>query len=229
MKNQNLVKNYNMFEIMSRAWVIFKAKDNTLTFGESLKKSWHIAKNGINNETFEQIYNNNYDNIYHYVFSKVKDIEISKDIIQEVFIRLHKHLGSYDYKKAKLNTWLHKIALNLVIDYVRSKANQNSLISISVNQCIDDDNKEYLQLPDNSINDNDIENNELLDSLGKAFEDLTPKYKQIAEMFFIHELSYKEIVNILNIPMGTVKGMINRCRAKLQDNLKDVRTKASVI
>jgi len=120
---------------------------------------------------------------------------------------------------AKLNTWLRTIANNAIIDYIRSKANKNSLVNISVNQSIDDDNKEYLQLPDNSTNDNTAENNELLDKLGTAFDNLKPKYKQIAEMFFIQELTYKEIEAILNIPMGTVKGMINRCRTKLQKQL----------
>ncbi len=208
--------------------LFFKAKDNSLTFSESLTKSWHIAKNGINNETFDEIYNKNYNNILNYVNYKIKDSEIAKDITQDIFIKLHKHLDNYDVYQAKLTTWLRTITNNTIVDHIRSKANRFSLISTSVNQCTDD-NKEYLQLPDNSTNDNTIENNELLDNLSKAFETLKPKYKQIAEMFFIHELSYKEIAEILNIPMGSVKGNINRCRAKLQENLKDVRTKDSAI
>ena len=222
MKNQNLVKKFDkkmMSLIMKTAWFIFKSENNTLSFGDCLRKSWHIAKNGENNETFEEVYNKNYNSIYHYVNFKIKDSEIAKDITQDVFIKLHKNFDKYDVYMAKLNTWLRTIANNAIIDYIRSKANKNSLVNISVNQSIDDDNKEYLQLPDNSTNDNTAENNELLDKLGTAFDNLKPKYKQIAEMFFIQELTYKEIEAILNIPMGTVKGMINRCRTKLQKQL----------
>lgn len=230
MKNKNnLVKKYDKSMIMRNAWKMFKSNtDENITFGDCLRQSWHIVKNEENNKTFDEIYKNNYDSVFSYVNYKIKDSEIAKDITQDVFIKLYKHLDNYDVYTAKLTTWLRKITINAIIDYIRSKANKISLISVSVNQSTDDDNKEYFQLPDNSTNDNTIENNELLEGLSQAFENLKPKYKQIGEMYFIHELSYKEIATNLNIPMGTVKGMINRCRTKLQDNLKDVRTEVNI-
>jgi len=222
-KKNNLVKKYNMSLIMTRA---HKFKDEIPmnertddTFSNCLKKSWHIAKNGINNSTFDEVYNKNYSNVYYYVNFKIKDSEIAKDITQDIFIKLHKHLDNYDVYTAKLTTWLRTITNHAIIDYIRSKANKNSMMNISVNQCTDDDNKEYLQLPDNSTKDDTIENNELLDKLALAFDNLKPKYKQIGEMYFIQELSYNEIAKTLDIPMGTVKGMINRCRMKLQEQL----------
>ncbi len=218
---KNLVKKYNKSEIMRKAWVIFKSDNNTLSFGDCLRKSWHIAKNGENNETFEEIYNNNKKQIFRYILLKVKDVEIAEDLTQEVFIKLHKNFYRYDVYKAKINTWLHAIANNCIIDHIRSKANKNKMNSISINQSIDENNKEFLQLPDNSTNENDVEINQLSDNLNKAFENLKPKYKQIAEIYFRQELKYNEISEQLNIPMGTVKGMINRCREMLQEQLKN--------
>jgi len=221
-KRNNLVKKYDKSMIMRNAWKMFKSNtDENITFGDCLRQSWHVAKNGENNKTFDEIYKTNYESTLSYVTFKIKDSEIAKDITQDIFIKLHKHLDNYDVYTAKLSTWLRTITNNTIIDHIRSKANKFSLVSTSVNQCIDDDNKEYLQLPDNSTKDDTIENNELLNNLAQAFDNLTPNYKQIAELYFIQELSYKEIAELLIIPLGTVKGMINRCRAKLQEQLID--------
>jgi RNA polymerase sigma factor (sigma-70 family) len=222
MKKQNLVKKFDkkmMSIIMTRAWKIKRESNNTISFSSSLRKSWHIAKNGKENETFEEVYNNYYKQIFFYINGKVRNSELAKDLTQDTFAKAFKNFDVYNVYKAKLNTWIYSIALHCVIDYVRSKANKNSFISVSVNQTNDTDNKEYLQLPDNTVNKNDVENNELNDKLNKAFKTLNPKYKQIADMFFKQELKYNEIATQLNIPMGTVKGMLNRCRAKLQEQL----------
>ncbi|MHA1754673.1 MAG: RNA polymerase sigma factor [Candidatus Odinarchaeia archaeon] len=221
-KKNNLVKKYNMSLIMTRAWALRHKSNNTISLSDCLRQSWHIAKNGINNSTFDEVYNKNYSNVYNYVNFKIKDSEIGKDITQDVFIKLHKHLDNYDVYTAKLTTWLRTITNHAIIDHIRSKANKNSLMNISVNQYTDDDNKEYLQLPDNSTKDDTIENNELLDKLGQAFDNLKPKYKQIGEMYFIQELSYNEIAKTLDIPMGTVKGNLARVRKMLQENLKNM-------
>lgn len=217
---KNLVKKYDKSMIMRNAWKLFKSNtDKNITFGDCLRQSWHIAKNGTNNIRFEDVYNNFYKQIFFYINGKVKDSNLAEDLTQDTFAKVYKKFDNYNVYKAKLNTWIYSIALNCVIDHIRSKAHNNKLASVSVNQYTDEDNKEFLQLPDNSTNDNTIENNELLDKLSKAFENLKPNYRQIAEMYFIQELKYNEIAEQLDIPMGTVKGMINRCRTKLQEQL----------
>lgn len=226
MKNQNLVKKFtkkDMSVIMTRAHKFLAEipmdSRTEETWSNCMKKSWHIAKNGENNIRFEDVYNNYYKQIFYYINGKVKDSDLAEDLTQNTFEKVFKKFDNYNVYKAKLNTWIYSIALNCVIDHIRSKANKNKLQNISVNQYTDEDNKEFLQLPDNSTNDNTIENNELLDKLSMAFENLKPNYRQIAEMYFIQELKYNEIAETLNIPMGTVKGMINRCRTKLQSQL----------
>jgi len=226
-KKNNLVKKFDrkmMSLIMSRAWKLFyqipvnERVDES--FSNCLRKSWSIAKNGKDNQTFEQVYNKNYKQILYYVNGWVKNMTEAEDITAKVFIKLHKNFEKYDVYQAKISTYLHVIAKSMITDHYRTNHSDKY---VNVNSFVDDDGKEIFQFVDDSTNDG-IENDELSNSINTALSNLKPKYKQIAELFFVKEMTYKEISTMLNLKMGTVKGMINRCRAKLQEELKDVRT-----
>ncbi len=60
---------------------------------------------------------------------------------------------------------------------------------------------------------------ELKKRINRAFNTLKPNYKRIAELFFLDGKKYHEIAEICQIPMGSVKGMINRARTLLQMEL----------
>jgi RNA polymerase sigma-70 factor, ECF subfamily len=224
MKNNNLVAKYNKSEILKFAWVLFRTVNNTKSFGDCLRQSWHIAKNGNNNNTYNEIYKNFNKPILNYIYNKVKNIEDAQDICQEVFIRLHKHLANYDVYKAKISTWLYTIANNLIIDHYRTDKSGNYT---NVSSFVDaETGKETYQF----VADESYETEVVMDNadkslkIAKAFASLKPSYKRIAELYFLEDKPYNEIAEICNVPMGTVKGMINRCRAMLQGELKDIRT-----
>lgn len=211
---------YNKSIIMRRAWKLFKANEFK-TFSESLIHSWKLAKNGADSITFEQVYKKHYTEILYFVNRTAKSFEDAEDITGETFAKLHKLFDSYDVTKAKMRTYLYLIAKHAVVDFYRVDKQDNY---INVGSYVDDEGKDMFQFVDESTNDN-IENDELGNSIHNAINSLKPKYKEIAELLFIKELSYKEISKVLNMPMNNVKVNINRCRAMLQANLKDVRKK----
>jgi len=228
-KKNNLVKKYNMSLIMTRAWKLFAEIPLTDRVDESfslcLTLSWKIAKNGLDSITFEQVYKKHYKEILYFVNKTAKSIEDAEDITSLVFEKLHRLFDSYDVHKAKVRTYLYVIAKTKTIDFYRTDKQDNY---INVGSYVDDEGKDMFQFVDESKNEC-IENEELHNSINKALCNLKPKYKEIAELYFIKELKYDEISKMLDMPMGTVKGMINRCRTKLQENLKDVRTKDNAI
>jgi len=67
--------------------------------------------------------------------------------------------------------------------------------------------------------DSEMDREELSAKIMKSFRGLKPKYRKIAVLFFMNQKSYKEIAEILDVPMGTVFGMISRCRKMLQTSL----------
>jgi RNA polymerase sigma-70 factor (ECF subfamily) len=144
-----------------------------------------------------------------------------EEIINDVFVKWNEHIQNYDVHLGKLNTWLYHIAKNKIIDYYR-KTNNNRYVNIS-NFVNNETGKETFQIIDNSNNVENVENIQLLEEINKAMSKLKPTYKNIAQLFFIEQKKYNEISEILNIPLGTVKGNIARIRSLLQNDLKYVR------
>lgn len=222
LNQSNMKANYNKSEILKRAWKLFKSREvrTNEKFSECLRQSWHITKNGTNNNTFNQIYSNFNKPIYRYILSKVKRTEIAEELSQEVFVRLHKHFDNYDVYKAKISTWLYTIANNLIIDHYRTDHSDRYQ---QVSNFVDSETgKETYQFtaPESYETENVMETNELRTKIECAFTSLKPKYKRIAELYFLEDKQYSEIAEICDVPLGTVKGMINRCREMLQNELK---------
>lgn len=215
---------YNKSEIMRRAWKLFKNQEvRTMEmFGECLRQSWNIAKNGTLHNTIDDMYKKYYKGVYFFILSKVGGkSEIAEEITNDVFLKANEHLNNYDVHKAKINTWLFFIANNMVIDYYRKNKNN---CTVNVSQFADaETGKETYQIADSSYQEEDVENKELSDAISCAMSKLKPKYRKVAEQYFIKGKKYEEIAEILDMPMGTVKAMIYRVREKLQGELKSVR------
>jgi RNA polymerase sigma factor (sigma-70 family) len=212
---------YNKSMIMKRAWKLFKAQEiRTMEmWSTSLKESWNIAKNGVKSFDIETLYTKYYQLVYHFILGKVNHVEDAEEIANDVFIKAHKNRANYDVHTAKINTWLFAIAKNAVIDFYRTN-HTDQYVNVS-NFADAETGKEVYQFIDDSADV--VENNELAEQIRLAFVGLKPKYRKVADLFFLHQKQYKEIAEILDIPMGTVFGMISRCRAMLQKSLVAVR------
>jgi RNA polymerase sigma factor (sigma-70 family) len=213
---------YNKSRVMKMAWVMYRRNNGTLSWSDSLKQAWNIEKNGVAKNTIETLYNNHYKEVYNRILFKVNGKhEIAEELTQDVFIKANEHLQKYDVMKAKMKTWLYTIANNKVIDYYRSNAtNQSINVSNFVNT---ETGKELFQFTDSEETNTQAENNEFHAKVRKIFNNLNPKYRKIAMLYFLSQMEYSEISAMCNVPMGTVKGTINRCREMLKDDFKKER------
>lgn len=178
-------------------------------------------------QNFNQIYADNYKTILQYVNFKVSNFHDAEDITSEVFTKVFRFLNTYDHEKSTLNSWLHNIANNAIIDFYR-KTNQSKSLTTSVSDFLDKNGNEIIWIADHSYSGTDdrVKSADLKEQINRAFDSLKPKNKRIAILFFMEQKEYKEIAEICNVPMGTVKGMISRCREKLQAELKTVKAVA---
>lgn len=170
-------------------------------------------------KSFEKIYNENYEKFFRYFLSKIRNYEDSEELVNTMFIKVSKHLANFDSSKSSVTTWLYTIANNLIIDYWRS--NKNKYTTISISSYLNEDGDEIIQLENINPDSNNIENVELKKLIEQAFNKLKPNYRKFAQLFFIEQKKYEEIADILQVPIGTVKGMINRCREQLMNELKN--------
>ena len=143
----------------------------------------------------------------------------AEDIAQEAFIRAFVNIKSFN-QDLKFSTWLFRIATNLCIDRIRKKK-PDYYLDAEVSGT--DGLTMYSQLSSNSpLPEKELESLELQESVQKEILKLPEKYRAVIVLKYIEELSLKEISEILDMPLGTVKTRIHRGREALRQQLRYV-------
>ena len=155
--------------------------------------------------------------IYNLCYRMSRNPEDARDLAQEVFIKVFSLLDRFDEQYA-FSSWLFRIATNHCIDHIR----RNRLRFLSLDGATGQDGEEYeLQVPaEGPEPDTVLQRKEALEKLAEVIDDLPPHYKAITMLRHDQQLSYEEIAEILQLPLGTVKARIHRARNLIQQMLK---------
>jgi RNA polymerase sigma factor (sigma-70 family) len=181
--------------------------------------------NTIPSLSIEELYKKYYSPILNFIMQMIHNSNNAEELTNDTFMKAMQNMEKFNPEKSNISTWLHNIAKNLVIDFVRK---DDSDKYINVSSFVDESGNEKIQFKDNCNNsDENLENKELLEAVHKAMAQLKPKYQKIATMFFIEDKPYPEIAEALEIPLNTVKGMVFRIRAMLQEELQFVYKKSA--
>lgn len=158
--------------------------------------------------------------MYFHIRKMIKEVELVEDLVQEVFMKAFKNLSTYSNDYA-FSTWIYRIATNHTIDYLRKK----KLQTLSINDPYKTkDGDVEIQLPDETYaTDKKIIKKERKQIVHEAIENLPKKYKAVIKLRHMEELSYDEISDELDLPLGTVKAHIFRARELLYKALIDKR------
>jgi len=174
--------------------------------------------NNVSFLNFNQIYNKHYNDVFNLIKFKINNkVEVAEELTNDVFLRVSKHLNDFDSSKSKLNTWLFTIANNIVIDYYRNNSIQIKAVSSDLIKGLDIVNNNHNDNVMNVINGEEIKKN-----VNIAINRLSGVYKIIAKQYFLNELSYEEISEQNEIPLGTIKAYIHRIREILKENLTNI-------
>jgi RNA polymerase sigma-70 factor (ECF subfamily) len=141
----------------------------------------------------------------------------AEELAQEAFIRAYCALHSYnsDYK---FSTWLYKIATNLCINHLKKRKRY-----VHVEDYRDEDGKSVWVISDPSPYANPAEVAERRDvqrEVQEAIDGLPPAYRTVVILRHMHGLSYQEISEVTDLPIGTVKSRLGRGRSRLVDLLE---------
>jgi RNA polymerase sigma-70 factor (ECF subfamily) len=221
----------NKSQLFKKAWYLFKieiSKDNNnrtdKMFSDCLKQAWQFMKSAPV-ISIDVLYKKHYGEILNFIMQKLHNTEISEELTNDTFIRAMEKMYQFNPEKSKLLTWLYNIAKNLIIDYYRK---DDSDKYINVSDFVDESGNEIIQFKDyNNNSDENLENKELLQAVHKAMSSLKPKYQKIAQMFFIEDRPYPEIAKALEMPVGSVKGMVFRIKSMLRGELQFVYQKSA--
>jgi RNA polymerase sigma-70 factor (ECF subfamily) len=156
--------------------------------------------------------------VYHMILKMVRNVDDAEDLTIEAFAKAFKNLSRFkqDYT---FSTWLFRIATNNTIDFIRKK----KLETMSLDTSFKDDSGDSITI--------DVEGNDLNPmeeaiksqkaELVRIFVDkLPPKYQRLVKLRYFDELSYEEIAQELEAPLGTVKAQLHRARELMYDLVK---------
>jgi RNA polymerase sigma-70 factor (ECF subfamily) len=170
---------------------------------------------------WEEIVSSYSRRVYNLAYRFTSRADTAEDLTQEVFIRVYRSLDQYDPKQGDLQNWLMRLARNLIIDDYRrrQRAPQDSYADDL------EDHTYHLPSAANSVQ-REIERRELGIQVQAGIDKLSPDLRTCVILRDIEELSYQEIVDLLQIPEGTVKSRINRGRIELAKILRRMRVLA---
>ncbi len=162
-----------------------------------------------NKEEFKQLYLDNYGAMVNFAYSKTNDIELSKEIVQNVFVKFWNNSSNIDIKTS-IKSYLFTMVRNSIIDNFRKKERETEYTkSLSENGYVYTDNHEEQDLI------------ELKYHLKKAISTLKEKRRRIFELNKYEGLTYKEIARYLNISERAVEDNIAKA-------IKEIRNYFSV-
>lgn len=165
---------------------------------------------------FRDIVNEYKDKAFALAFRILKNRQEAEDALQEAFLRLYNSIMNKSYRnESKLSTYFYSIVYNTSVEFYRKIYSKNfSVISIDITEAKYTEGDELLRNYDSDIHTQEI------DGIIKNYINNIPQqYSVILTMFYINEMTLKEIADMLEIPTGTVKNRIFRAKEKLKELL----------
>lgn len=163
------------------------------------------------------------DSIFFMVLKMVHNRDDAEDLTLEAFGKAFNNIANYSADFA-FSTWLFKIATNNCIDFIRKKRLQTT--SLDQTSTTDDGESSPIAVKDHTPDpEESLVKDQRAQKIRAAIEELSPKYRALIELRYLDELSYEEIAEKLDIPLGTVKAQLFRAKDMLYNILKVTKEK----
>lgn len=160
------------------------------------------------------------EHLINYIMSFVGEKSDAEDIVQDTFVKIYRFRQSYK-KVAKFSTWIYTVAGNLARSELRKRRRQQLYVMSNLGN----EGKEFEAVETRVNSDEMTDSSVTKDLIRKAIRQLPEKYQDIIRLREIENLSYEEIAQHTDLPIGTIKSRVNRARERLQKTLKFLREK----
>lgn len=164
------------------------------------------------------------DSVNYVLLKMVHNIEDAEDLTIEAFAKAFKKLDKYD-PQYSFSTWLYKIAINSAIDFIRRQKREKSSAkkTVSLDEPVSNKDGDVVEI-NIQANTLDPEERYMKEQrkhlVREVVEQLSPRYRTLIELRYFKELSYQEISDELEQPIGTIKAQLFRAREVLNNILR---------
>ena len=152
-------------------------------------------------QAFAELFHRYKNLVYKTAYLMLGDADEAEDVLQEVFVQVYKSLDAYDPGKGAFTTWLHRITVNRCLNWRRKRHPSLPLDRVHI----------PLPSPEGRMEEK---------AVWQAVKGLSDKLRAVVVLRYYWELSYAEIAQILDIPLGTVKSRLNLALRTLRKELE---------
>ena len=147
------------------------------------------------------------DRLYAYILGMLRDESAAQDALQETLIAIWKQAGSYR-GEGRAIAWAFGIARNKALRAYRQRENLPL-----------EEQAENTAQTNSGDPERQAQLNQRREILRQGLNALAPQYREVLDLFFLHDMKLKEIAAICKIPLGTVKSRLNHARRELRNTL----------
>jgi len=155
-----------------------------------------------NNSAFDVLLNRYKKSIHNYIYYIVRNHDLTEDIFQDTFLKVIMTIKQGRYTdNGKFKAWITRIAHNLIIDNFRTERNENTISNDEVEVDLLNDSK----LCESNIED-EMVNEQVYADIRKLVKHLPANQREVLEMRFYQDMSFKEIADITGVSINTALG-----------------------
>lgn len=161
---------------------------------------------------FDELVERYQGRLLSFISRTIGDRDRAEDLVQEVFIRVYRHLARFDQTK-KFSTWIYTIGSNLAKNELRNRS-RNPLVLFQTIKAKFEDEDRPLEFEDvHSRPDDLFRKRHLREAVEQSVGQLPAHHREVFVLRELEGKSYEEIAEITGVNLGTVKSRLNRARA----------------
>ncbi len=157
--------------------------------------------------------------LYGLVYNMTSNHEDTHDLLQDVFAKAFRSIGGFR-KKSSFYTWIHSIAVNMTINFLKRRNKRQQLSLDDVDSGILND-AEFLELTSGSDPVRDVDLAEMQRRINFAMMKLSPEHRMVVTLFDIQDLPHAEIAKMMGVSEGTVRSRLFYAHRQLQNYLEE--------
>lgn len=170
-----------------------------------------LVQNG-NNAQFDALIDRYEPKIARYAHKFLIEGDDAKDAVQDVFIKVYANIKDFDVSR-RFSPWIYRIAHNEFVNIIK-KRSRYPLVSLDADVIFP-----FLSSDDSA--DQNINKEEIKNTIDESLKDIPPKYREPLVLYYFEDLDYKQIADVMRIPVATVGVRLRRGKIILKNILQN--------